>query len=335
MVGPGARGAVGRGGVSFLAPATPSGSAYRPHPLHAAERFWPETNCYADLWIEMLHARGLDPHAMLGFGVTQDYEGDQFTFAKPPSEDLETLYGLCVQELSLYDTLERHAATQLARDSMLLVEVDGFFLPDTRATSYRREHTKTTIAVEGLDPAARRATYFHGATRAVLEAEDYAGVFGPAPDGAATVLPPYAERVRARGPALPPAELRAAALRMLARDLRRRPSASPIAAWRRDFAGQLARLTDEPALLHGYAFNLPRQVGAAIELLGSHLDWLDADRFAEERRLCLSAAAAAKAVQFRIIRAVTRRRPDACLESLDMLEAAHGATLAGLAKTLA
>ena len=29
---------------------------YAPHPLHDAERIWPETNCYIDLWIETLHA---------------------------------------------------------------------------------------------------------------------------------------------------------------------------------------------------------------------------------------------------------------------------------------
>ncbi len=35
--------------------------AYTPHALHAAERMWPETNCYVDLWIEVLSAFGAAP----------------------------------------------------------------------------------------------------------------------------------------------------------------------------------------------------------------------------------------------------------------------------------
>ena len=33
--------------------------AYQPHALHSSERIWPETNCYVDLWIEVLNAMGL------------------------------------------------------------------------------------------------------------------------------------------------------------------------------------------------------------------------------------------------------------------------------------
>ena len=52
-------------------------AAYARHPLHAPERIWPETNCYADLWIELLHAQGMDPHAMLPFVFALDFEGDE------------------------------------------------------------------------------------------------------------------------------------------------------------------------------------------------------------------------------------------------------------------
>ena len=34
---------------------------YRPGTLHDASRIWLETNCYADLWAELLHALQLDP----------------------------------------------------------------------------------------------------------------------------------------------------------------------------------------------------------------------------------------------------------------------------------
>ena len=319
--------------MSFVAPV----AAHVPHPLHGSECTWPETNCYVDLWVELLHARGLDPHAMLSFAVLQDYEGDQFTFAKPLAEDIEGLYGLAVQELSIYESLERHAVTQLRQGHMLLVEVDGFFLPDTRATSYRREHTKTTIGLEAIDPAAGRAIFFHNATRGMVEGEDYTGLFAPA----AVPLPPYVERVRPRGEALPSGALRDAALGLLARDLRRRPTSSPVAAWRTELPEQLERLFDQPGLVHGYAFNLPRQIGATFHLLGRQLAWLDMSGPAPERRFeaecqaCEAVSETAKALQFRILRSVTRRRPDPCAELLDTLEAAHGAALAGLAAKLA
>ena len=51
-----------------------------PHALHAQERMWPETNCYTDLWIEVLNAMGLPPEAMLGFTLRQAIrirEGEQ------------------------------------------------------------------------------------------------------------------------------------------------------------------------------------------------------------------------------------------------------------------
>ena len=41
------------------------------HPLHQGERVWLETNCYVDLWIELLHDFGFDPRAALGFTVLQ------------------------------------------------------------------------------------------------------------------------------------------------------------------------------------------------------------------------------------------------------------------------
>ncbi len=309
------------------APAAWAGAGPAPHPLHAADRHWPETNCYLDLWIELLHARGLDPHGILGAAAALLYEGDQFTFSKPQPEDLERLYGLSVAELSLYDAPERHAMTQVALGHVLLIEVDGFFLPDTRATSYRRQHTKTTIALHAIDPARRHAAYFHNAVHAVLEGEDYDGLWAAAD----VALPPYAERVRPRGAALSPAALRAAAAELLRRDLARRPAGNPVAEWRADVPAQMAALTGEGGhLLHGYAFNLPRQLGATFELLGSQLAWLDPGRFEAERRGCEAVAADSKALQFRIVRAASRRRPDPCDALLDGLEDSVGRVLGGL-----
>jgi Domain of unknown function (DUF1839) len=54
-------------------------AAYRPHLLHGAERSYTETNCYTDILIEFLHARGNEPLAMMGCVLRVDFEGDPST----------------------------------------------------------------------------------------------------------------------------------------------------------------------------------------------------------------------------------------------------------------
>ena len=105
------------------------------HALHRGERIWRDTDGPVDLWIELLHGYGLEPRAALAFTVTQDFEDDQFTLGKLPLEDIEKLYGLQVQELSIFDSLEERALTQTRRANTVLIEVDAFYLPDMRAAS--------------------------------------------------------------------------------------------------------------------------------------------------------------------------------------------------------
>ena len=76
--------------------ASPSG--YQSHFSHAGERIWPETNCYLDLWIETLHALGLDPVPAFACALSADHDGLQWTFLKQQPEDLRQLYGLEVTE---------------------------------------------------------------------------------------------------------------------------------------------------------------------------------------------------------------------------------------------
>ena len=54
------------GGVAAPAPAARL-REHAPHALHQGERVWQETNCYVDLWIELLHGFGFDPRAPLAF----------------------------------------------------------------------------------------------------------------------------------------------------------------------------------------------------------------------------------------------------------------------------
>src|SRR5260370_31617024 len=86
---------------------------YIPSTLNQPDRTFPETNCYVDLWIELLHARGIVPESALGAACVVDFEGDQWTFFKPSPEDLRRLHGIDVHEMQLYRPVVEHAIEQL------------------------------------------------------------------------------------------------------------------------------------------------------------------------------------------------------------------------------
>ena len=103
-------------------------SSYQRHRLHTQERNWAETNCYVDLWIELLHAWGFEPLAAMPFTLAIDFEGDQWTFFKFPLADLWELYGLNVQELAIWRPVLSHVEEQVGRGRPVLVELDSFYL---------------------------------------------------------------------------------------------------------------------------------------------------------------------------------------------------------------
>ena len=294
-------------------------AAYTPHALHSAERMWPETNCYVDLWIEVLNAFGAAPEAMLGFTLTQDFEGDQFTFFKVPLEDLETLYGIRCTELAIYDRVEDHVAVQIARGRLVLVEMDSYFMPDTRGVAYRQEHGKTTVAINRLDVERRTLDYFHNAGFFRLEGEDFDGLFHR--DDGADALPflPYADFAKFPEHAPNEAHLRTEAGRLLRSHLARRPPTNPIADFASVFASQVAAVAERPfGFFHKYAFNTLRQVGANFELAASHLDWIAPDgglQAAADQARRISEVA--KSAQFQVARAVTRKKFDPLATALD------------------
>ena len=257
-----------------LQPAT-----YTPHAVHSGERTYGETNCYADILVELLHARGDEPLAALGFLVRMDFEGDQWTFFKPPQHDLEALYGVDIHEMQPYRPLPAQIAEQIAAGRTLIVELDAWFLPDTAATSYRREHVKTSVAVESIDPAGGRMTYFHNAGLHELAGEDFRGIFRLDAGGwpsSGEVLPPYTEIVRFdAGPRLEGDALRRASAEQLRHHLARRPATDPFARFGERLAADLpALLEGEAEDYHAYAFATVRMAGSGFELLASHLDWL-------------------------------------------------------------
>jgi uncharacterized protein DUF1839 len=245
-------------------------SSYAASALHDPDRVFRETNCYVDLWIELLHARGIDPASAMSFACAVDFEGDQWTFFKPPPEQLLRMYGIDVHEMQFYRAPVVHIVEQLSRGRTIIIEADSFYLPDTQGTAYRTAHVKSSLAIEAIDPVTERMRYFHGAGYYEISGEDYRGVlrFG--------TLPPYIELVRFHaGPCLRGEELRRVAREFLREQLSRRPSLNPWIA----FGERLTR--DLPQLLagkdsdyHAYAFATVRQCGAAFETAKSFVEWL-------------------------------------------------------------
>jgi len=288
---------------------------YQRHALHAEERDWVEKNCYIDIWIEVLHAQGLEPLAMLPFTVAMDFEGDQWTFFKPPHGELWDLYGVDVQEMTVWRPLLEHVVLHTAAGKLVSTEADAFFLPDTRGTDYRAQHTKTTIVAVEIDVERRRLGYFHNAGYFTLEGDDFAGLFRLNAPRDPAFMPLFAEVIRTdRVRRATPEELRRQAAGLLRRHTARLPAANPVEAFAAGFAGELPRLQQEGlGYYHAYAFATVRQLGAAAELAALFLRWLTAE--APEARLTEAADAytrvssAMKALILKGARAVNAKRP--------------------------
>jgi hypothetical protein len=287
-------------------------ASYRPHPLHASARTWTETNCYVDLWVELLHALDLDPLAAAAFTLSTDFEGDQWTFFKYPPEDLRRAYGIEVSEMNVWRPLVDHVVEQLELGRLLTIEADSWFLPDTAGVSYRLGHTKSTIVPQAIDVEGRRLGYFHNAGYFELEGEDFDGALRWAPsDGA--LLPPYVElvrldRVRRAGDPLEVAR------QLAGEHLARRPGDNPVVRLRKRLEADLPWLASAGLdTFHAYAFGTCRQCGASAELAASFVDWLAAHGedgvapFADRLRVV---AESAKALQFGLARAARGRSVD-------------------------
>jgi hypothetical protein len=296
-----------------IAPLDPA--TYRRHALHGEDRTWAETNCYTDLVIELAHGLGFEPLAMLAFTLAIDFEGDQWTFFKPPAADLHELYGFDLQELAIWRPLVEHVAEQVEAGRPVLVELDSWFLPDTAGTAYRLAHTKTTVGVNEIDVARARLGYFHNAGYFALEGEDFREVFQL--DGAPheRVLPPYVEYVKWRANFTPPrgAQLAEASRPLLARHLARAPRDNPFPRFRarleRDLEGLMRAGIER---FHVYSFANLRQYGACFELGESYLRWLGSHGVAgvETPALALrDIAETAKRLQFQLARSMSRGKP--------------------------
>lgn len=288
--------------------------SYQRHLIHTRERHWAETNCYVDVWIELLHAWGFDPIAALPFTVAVDFEGDQWTFFKFPHNDLRDLYGLDVHELAVWRPLVDHIHEQVGLGRPVLVELDSFYLPDTEGTAYRREHTKSTVAATSIDVPGRRLGYFHGQGYYELQGEDFEQVFRLGSPVDPCVLPPYVEFVKQRpNRAMLGQDLVATSLKLLRDQLELVPDVNPFEKFKPRFAADMDWLTSEGLeVFHQYSFATLRQFGACYEMAALYMNWLTAHDVAglEGARDAFAALSnGAKTLQFQLARAMARKKP--------------------------
>jgi hypothetical protein len=249
---------------------------YRQHALHGADQDWAETNCYIDVWLEVLHAQGLNPVACLSMVFANDFDGDQWTFYKPPHEDLYALYGVDVQELNVWRGLLANACEQLKRHRLVLTETDSYYLPDTSGTDYRNNHVKTTIAIQEIDLEHQRLGYFHNSSYHELSDTDFIETFRVGKPHDPAFMPLFAEFVRLdRVVKRTDAELAALSLNLLRKHVARRPQHNPVQAFLPVFIADVEQLKEQGmAAYHAYAFANLRQLGAGFSLGSVYLRWL-------------------------------------------------------------
>lgn len=292
--------------------------------LHADERQWVEKNCYIDVWIELIHALDLEPRAVLPFTIAIDFEGDQWTFFKPPHGELRELYGIDVQELNIWRPLIEHAVEHLESGKLINTEADAFWLPDTSGTDYRRQHTKSSMVLSAVDLERRRLEYFHNASFYALEGEDFAALFRletPADPG---FLPLFAEVMRVdRIVKRAPAELAQLSRALLRKHAAQRPATNPVRRFQERFERELPNLQDRGlAFYHAWAFATTRQLGAAFELAALNLRWLadhDQRDVGDASEAFEQISVVSKSFILKVARAVNAKKPLDATQTFDEL----------------
>lgn len=292
--------------MSLVVSAEPD--THQPHFTHSPDRIWPETNCYFDLWIELLHVLGLDPVPSFASALSADHDGMHWSFLKPLPEDIRRLYGLEVTEENVWMSVLETVESGPPRGVLHTVEVDSWWLPDTAGTAYRTEHVKTTIVPTRVDRDRKLMWYLHNAGLYELRDDDFDGVFGLSEESAAALLP-YIEQIRSY-----PDRRKPDALKQLATEhLSRRPAGNPVER----LADGLRRATtwlphDGMPRFHRWAFATLRQCGATAELAADfvvHLDDACPGAAAAESHF-RGVAAGAKSVQFKMARLANGRTVD-------------------------
>ena len=244
---------------------------YQSHPLHADERAFAETNCYADIVIELLHARGDEPTR--GARTRGSHR-----LRRRPVDVLQAAIrttsrrcsGSTSTKCSRTGPLPEQIAEQIADGRTLIVELDSWYLPDTHATAYRREHVKSSAVMEAIDTDGEAAALLPqraGCTSSRVRTSMRRFVFDlPTGDDHAAAV--HGARAVRRRRALAGAELQRRAPALLARTPSPRTPArtrSPVSP--RRSGPHLPRLLEQShADYHAYAFATVRMAGSAFEL---------------------------------------------------------------------
>lgn len=284
---------------------------YQRHLIHGADRIWAETNCYTDLWIELLHAMNHEPIAALPFTLAIDFEGDQWTFFKIPFGDIYELYGLDVQELSIWKPLIQHTEEQITLGRPVLVEVDSFYLPDTHGAAYQTTHTKTTIAAVEIDTQAKHLGYFHNQGYYHLGGDNFTHLFR-LEENDPIYLPPYVEFVKMWDREKTKDQLLKTSIQLLRKQLTLLPKTNPFHAFAARLASDVEWLISEPMeTFHQYSFVTLRQFGACYELSKTYLQWLEQHGqggLSETIQLYNDISTSAKTMQFQLARSVSKKK---------------------------
>ncbi|SDV50551.1 DUF1839 family protein [Chitinasiproducens palmae] len=331
------RGAVGTS--SAIGPAEPAEPAapppaHRPHRLHIDNRIWTGSQRRAALWIEILHGWGLEPLAMLGCAVAQDFAGDQFGLLNPPREDLETLFGVTTFTLGLYGDVRELVERQTVQGNVVLLALDGYYLSDAPAL-YRVAHGSVTVGIDSLDRSRGIASYYRRGVRYELRGSDYEGAFGAAEqEGFDEALLREAECVSRVAPPTAAQALPGQAAALLSRHLARRPVRSPIEAFGAVFDAALdRRLIEDIGYRHAFVYATLHQLGGNFELLGALLEWMARHQLKPPREAllaCRTLASEALVFEMRLLRANSRGRADRCLDVLGKLQRAYARLIEAL-----
>ncbi|MCF6235876.1 MAG: DUF1839 family protein [Gammaproteobacteria bacterium] len=287
---------------------------YCRHRIHVQERDWAETNCYVDIWIELLHALEYEPIAAMPYTLAIDFEGDQWTFFKFPLADLYDLYGIDVQELAIWQPLVQHIEQQVALGKPVLVELDSYYLPDTAGTAYKIAHVKSTVAIIKIDVEKQHIGYFHGQGYYYLSGDDFIDVFRLRGEQDPAVLSPYVEIAKQRRVnKLDASQTLDVSLKLLKKQLRLLPESNPFFSFKKRFEEDLKWLMHENIdTFHQYSFTTFRQFGACYELAATYLEWLSQQGvtgLVEARENIKSISETSKFYQFQLARAMSRKKP--------------------------
>ncbi|MDO4255062.1 MAG: DUF1839 family protein [Kocuria sp.] len=288
---------------------------FQQHPLHQQDSLWSNTNCYLDVWIELLHGMGRRPEPLFAAAVAAETQVEQFEFLKIDHRDLEEVHGIRVGEYDVWTSLLEHVITQMRAGNLIIVEADAHWLPDTRGISYRIEHTKTSIVPLHVDREHQHLVYLHNEGLHELRGSDFEFVLGPR-RSEGIVPSPYVELVRMER--LTEANDDAArehTIRLLRHHTHRAGTQNPAAELMDVLRARYEWLTT--AGMDGYhalCFETTRQLGV-VSLLGA-----EAVRFSGVEQLQPAAEAftavskEAKALQFQLAR-VARGRQSTTLET--------------------